>query len=235
MKRRDLIRTLAIISLFFSFFYFLSNFHQISLGPMSFLHSLKQKAFNFFRARDYLRKELEFLREVNKQMLNLVLDLKEAGLREQNKDLQNFPANVILYQNFLGKKFLIIDKGASHGLKLDTIVIGKNKELVGKIDKLSKNFSRIELIVNSSFIASAISLKTGSQALIKSDGINIYFEPLKKEPNFELNELVITSGKDGIYPKGLKIGLVTDDLKIKPIFDFDELQVIYILSELTQL
>ncbi|HUT96287.1 MAG TPA: rod shape-determining protein MreC [Candidatus Paceibacterota bacterium] len=137
--------------------------------------------------------------------------------------------------------WILINKGSKHGIIKDMIAISPENALVGKISEVNPSFSKITLIIQKDSVVAGIIEKNRIEGLVKRDdkgGLFIDFIP--KNENLEINERIITSGMDNLYPKGILIGKIenidTSDnqifkkIIITPAVDFSKLENVFIIK-----
>lgn len=173
--------------------------------------------FSFLTRLDDVYYEISDLKSQNQAMLSENVRLKNlfeksnflASMADMGKnskwDLQ--PAKIIGVdtQNFLG--FLLIDAGYSDDIESGIAVITKDRFLIGKIAEVNKNFSKVITIFHQD---SKIAVRTADShvfGVLIGDYIgNLKMDMVDKEKIISEGELVITSGRDGVFPEGLIIG-----------------------------
>ena len=101
-----------------------------------------------------------------------------------------------------------INKGTRDGLKSDMAVISP-AGVVGRIVTPSARAAKVQLLIDRNAAAGAMDERTRVQGVVVGTGDNI----LRMEYVAELGEVkagdsVVTSGVDGIYPKGFVIGRI---------------------------
>lgn len=138
-------------------------------------------------------------------------------------------------------KVLRINKGQDDGLKVMSPVITING-LVGYVYRLSSNYSDILTILDQNNRVDAIVSRTRSHGIV--EGISSFKCRLKhvvRTENIEDGDEVVTAGLGNIYPKGIKIGIVsnvdkenfgmTQEIEITPAVDFHRLEEVVVLIE----
>lgn len=110
---------------------------------------------------------------------------------------------------------LIVDKGLNDGLREDMAVLA-NGALIGKITAIGKSSARVSLITDPEIRVAVISERTRAGGLtygIARGRCIMKFIP--KDADVKADDLVVSSGLSGIYPKGILVGKVLD-IKIEP-------------------
>jgi rod shape-determining protein MreC len=134
---------------------------------------------------------------------------------------------------------VIINKGKKHGLEKGMPVVVPDG-VVGQVSVVSESYSRVILIVDRLSSVDAIVQKSRARGIIqgKSADTCLFNYALRKH-DFSIGDVVITSGNDGVYPKGLRIGSITNNLKfssgifqdveITPFVDFEKLEEVLVV------
>lgn len=103
---------------------------------------------------------------------------------------------------------ITIDKGASHGLAADMAVISP-AGVVGRVILSSGRASKVQLLIDGNAAAGALIERTRVQGVVVGVGDGtLRMEYVPGTSDVKMGDLVVTSGIDGIYPKGFVIGTV---------------------------
>lgn len=174
-----------------------------------------------------LKKENEILREA-----------LEIGLEKEFKLTLSQVTGKDIFQDFI-----LIDRGAKDGILEDLPVITQQKVLVGKINEVYRNFSKVLLISHprSSFDGKIfVTRDTEVFGRVQGKGnLRILFDLIPKEKEIAEGDLVVTSALAGVFPEGLLIGEISQVTKsdlepfqaaqIQPGFDIGDLEKLFIL------
>tara|TARA_B100002052_G_C15826067_1_gene572964 strand:+ start:381 stop:1235 length:855 start_codon:yes stop_codon:yes gene_type:complete len=194
----------------------------ISSSPIKFTSATKDffiRHVMVYEQNEKLRSEIE---ELKKQKFN------NSYLQTQNKqlndvvklnkrlDFSTVGAKIILDKNSPYINSVIINKGTNSGIKLGMPVLSKG-HLVGRIVEVNFISSRILLLNDLNSKIPVVISPNGDQAILSGIG--------KKEPSLDYlpenfypedDNLVYTSGKDGVLVSGISIGkLFMDEGRIK--------------------
>lgn len=131
---------------------------------------------------------------------------------------------------------LTILKGRKDNIAINSAVVNDDG-LIGTINKVNKNSSRVLLITNRE---SEVSVKVNNTyGILKFENNKLIVKSINNYEDIEIGDEVITSGL-GNLPKGIKVGIVskvlTNDLGIEKNIvvesnvNFDELDYVAILS-----
>src|SRR5580700_9100120 len=102
-----------------------------------------------------------------------------------------------------------IDKGYNDGVKTDMAVI-TGDGVVGKVLRTYRTSSLVLLIDDQTSGVGAILDKTRLQGILRGTSSGeVVLEKVMSDETVPPGELVLTSGGDGIFPKGLVVGRVT--------------------------
>ena len=105
-------------------------------------------------------------------------------------------------------KTILINKGTSHGLRVDLPVVA-DQGVVGRIIEASWHASKILLLIDENSNIDALVEDTRIQGILQgagSSGCSLKYIP--KTETVALGNIVISSGLSGLYPKGLLLGVV---------------------------
>lgn len=199
--------------------------------------------------------------DLNKENLalrqgNLILEAETAALKEvkRENDILREALNIskseqqiqevasVVGKDIQGTQdWILINRGSKHGIFKDMVVISPENALVGKISEVNYSFSKATLIIQKDSVVAGIIENNRIEGLIKRDdkgGLFIDFIP--KSENMEIDERIITSGMDNLYPKGILIGKIesidTSDnqifkkITITPAVDFSKLEEVFIIK-----
>ncbi|MGQ9570170.1 MAG: rod shape-determining protein MreC [Thermodesulfovibrionales bacterium] len=103
----------------------------------------------------------------------------------------------------------LLDKGLSAGIRKDMIAI-TSKGLVGKISEVSNSYSHLLLLTDINFSV-AVRLREGRlEGIVSGTGLKkcqLKYIPYDEE--VKNGDILITSGLDSLFPKGIPVGYVS--------------------------
>ena len=187
-------------------------------------------------------------KNINESLEKEIEELKDT--LELNKTLTEYdPVNATIMSRNKSYWFnqITIDKGKKAGIKKDMAVITKNG-LLGKISKVSNYSSEIKLItsddVNYKVSVAIKTNNTDNYAILngydKKNGL-IKVTGIDKTTQVQKDDIVLTSGLGGLFPRGIYIGTVekiesdkynlSKNLYIKTKQDFNNIHYVTILKE----
>jgi rod shape-determining protein MreC len=137
-------------------------------------------------------------------------------------------------------KTVTIDKGSRHGLRPDMAVIAPSG-IVGRIVVPSVNAAKVQLLIDSQAAAGAIIERRESRAqgLVVGTGKDLLrMDHVSEVADVAVGDTVVTSGIEGIYPKGFVIGRVEvvekkgpaySMILVRPAVDFSSLEEVLVV------
>jgi rod shape-determining protein MreC len=136
------------------------------------------------------------------QRLRRLLDFKNAVKAEA------IPAQVVVHDPSGWFQTLIVDKGALDGVGADMPVVN-DEGVVGRVMDVSEHYARVVLITDpASAIDGMIERNRMRGVLAGKDASSCLLKYVRGNFDVQIGDLIITSGKDGIFPKGLRLGRV---------------------------
>jgi rod shape-determining protein MreC len=158
-----------------------------------------------------LRKKMESL-QVESQKLP-ELERENQRLRSLLK-LTEQKHNSMIAARVIGEdvvnwfKCIIIDKGKDQGVREKMPVITP-AGVVGQAVEVSRWHSKVMIINDTNSAIDAYVSGKQTRGIIEGTGqTTLKMKYVRKNDEIEVGDKLITSGKDGIYPKGMAIGLV---------------------------
>lgn len=201
------------------------------------IKDLSQENIQLQQENKELQAEISQLKEVEQenQVLRQGLEISKKG------QLVMEMASVIGKDVQVAGEWILIDKGAKQGIEKDMAVISQEMALVGKIVEVMPSFSKVMLITNKESIVAAIVEKGRNEGLVKKESKGkLFMDFIPRTEKLEIDERIITSGMDNIYPKGIFIGKIENiDLSqnqlfqkvtIAPAVDFSKLEKVFIVK-----
>jgi rod shape-determining protein MreC len=131
-----------------------------------------------------------------------------------------------------------IDKGSTSGLKTDMAVIAPSG-VVGRIVVPSARSAKVQLLVDRNAAAGALVERSRAQGVVVGSGDDrLQMDYVSEVSDIVVGDIVVSSGIDGIYPKGFVIGHVESVEKsggayrrivVKPSVDFRSLEEVLVV------
>ena len=185
------------------------------------------------------------------------LQAENALLKHENNELRNqlnFFSSSSLYSvgsevkvDVIGKNIeplgntLVLDRGASVGIKKGNPVIIGTGVIIGKIARVEEDISIVQLLTdNQSKIAATIVNKDKTIGLVEGGyeiSVRMNFIPQNEEVH--ISDIVVTSGLEKDIPRGLLIGKIESIQKeahhpfqqaiIAPVIPFDKIRIVSVI------
>ncbi|MFM8403197.1 MAG: rod shape-determining protein MreC [Candidatus Limnocylindrus sp.] len=141
--------------------------------------------------------------------LQAVLDLRST-IRFSSVAVQ-----VVARDFDIGRRLVVIDRGARDGIQVGDVVIGAGYTLAGRVIEVSDASAQVRLMSDPEFSVTAEIASTGAIGLIKGRGANpLAFEDIDSLREVAIGAEVTTSGIElsetlrSAFPRGLSIGRV---------------------------
>jgi rod shape-determining protein MreC len=170
-----------------------------------------------------------------------VVMLEEALALRLSLPIETITARVIAGDPTPGFPAVTIDRGSADGIRANMAVIAP-RGVVGRIyGRLEEHAAQVQLIVGRSAGAAAYLERTGAGGNVIGGAQD---PPLRLDdvPNLvdvQLGDLVLTSGLDGIFPRGYTLGRVERaergsgtyrEIAVRPTVDFSNLQYVLVVT-----
>jgi rod shape-determining protein MreC len=196
------------------------------------------------KQNEELRRAVAAATERNRQLAEIELS------NQRLRTLLNFQQSIskrVVAAEIIGKdpspwfKTFIVDKGDADGIeKGSSVVIPEG--IVGQIIEVGKHYSKVLLIIDPNSAVDALVQRTRSRGLIKGGiGGKCLFKYVLRKHDIQVGDSVISSGLDGVYPKGLYIGKVSgvvrrnagifQEVTVIPGVDFEELEQVLVMAK----
>lgn len=194
-----------------------ATFRRVVYGYLD-LREARRQSQDFSRELDQLRIEAQRLRREASQAkrLQALLDFR------QELPLLTVAAQVIGSSGNEASQIVILDKGSNAGLHPDLPVIVPGG-VIGKVLRVFGDTSQVILLTDAN--SGVASLLESSRVHGVLRGTNRPLSKLTYVINGEpvtVGEILVTSGEDRIYPKGLPLGVV---VSVRPGSEFQEIEV----------
>ena len=157
--------------------------------------------------------------------------------REQRVD--TIAAGVIGASASLDFRGITIDRGTTHTVNANMAVIAP-AGLVGRVVTPTAHASKVQLMIDQNAAAGALVERTRAQGIVVGTGVEMLrmnFVPVTAD--VKAGDTVVTSGVDGIYPKGFVIGKVEQvdngngiykNIRVRPSVEFNRLEDVLVVK-----
>lgn len=177
---------------------------------------------------------------------NLKLRQSEGDLRRlrsllayaEQFDMQTSMAQTIMLDTAGRFKSIIIDRGSSDGVEVNDVVANANG-LVGRVVLVTSDMAKIQLVTDNNCAVGALVERTRRQGVVRGNGTTaIQMFDIPSLADVQPGDRVLTAGIDGIYPKGIPIGMITRSdtgqslfktIAVKPSVDFGTVEEVIVI------
>jgi rod shape-determining protein MreC len=158
---------------------------------------------------------------------------------QQDLPVETIPASVIGASASLDFRGVTIDRGSSTGVTANMAVIAPTG-LVGRIVTPTAHASKVQLLIDRYAAAGALVERTRAQGIVigsSQDVLQMNF--VAATADVKVGDAIVTSGVDGIYPKGFAIGKVehVDNgngiykaIRVRPSVEFNKLEEVLVVK-----
>ena len=226
----------------------IAPFQKASTSSIRFVRDIWRHYFfmvNVAKENDNYRKALNKAFENN-------IQLKELKLSNHRlRNLLNFEKTMtdrVLSAEVIGKdpspwfKTVLIDKGKNDGVETGMAVVVP-KGIAGQITDVFANYSKVLLIIDHNSAVDALVQNDRARGIIKGGTAEqCFFKYVLRKHDIKIGDIVVSSGLDGVFPKGLAVGYVSGVIKPKsgifqevtvtPYVDFEKLEEVLIVLNL---
>lgn len=157
-------------------------------------------------------------------------------LRSQT-ELATVAAGVIAGSASPDFRTLTIDKGTTDGLRADMAVIAPSG-VVGRVVTPGARAAKVQLLIDRNAAAGALVERSRAQGVAEGTGGDLRLNYLSATADVTVGDAVVTSGIDGIYPKGFVVGHIESVgrggggfgvVAIRPAVDFSSLEGVLVV------
>jgi rod shape-determining protein MreC len=217
---------------------------------------------HFFRNTWHNYIDLHDVRKQNRELQDELarLRLEQARLQTEAGESQRLRALLDFKERYVGQtiaaevigtsgsdlsRVIQIDKGSRAGVKPDMAVITPDG-IVGKVKEVAPLSSQVLMINDRESGAGVILQNSRLRGVLHGVGQgDLQIGDVMSDEKVDVGEPVVTSGGDGVYPKGLPVGTVTKVagdseggpfllVKIKPAANLDRLEQVLVVTRVAE-
>jgi len=194
------------------------------------------------RENDELRRQLSQALAQNDR--NREIELTNARLRHLLAFKQSVNRPVISAE-VIGKnpspwfKAVIVDKGRNDGVAVGFPVVVP-KGIVGQVTEVSAYYAKVLLLIDQNNAADGLVQRTRARGIVRGTSADqCVFKYVLRKDDIRVGDTIISSGLDGVYPKGLRIGRVAgvvkrnsgifQDVIVTPFADFEKIEEVLVV------
>lgn len=189
-----------------------------------------------------LKSELDALRMENSRYCELISTherLRELLCFRNSIDLPVIAAQVIARDPTGWFKSALIDKGTRSGVILNMPVVNASG-VVGRVVSVSPNYAKVLLIIDQNSAVDCLVQRSRQRGIVK--GLSEHtckLDYVVKSTDVKPEDVLVTSGLGGVFPKGLPVGCVLNvkeisgrlfsDIEVRPYVDFSKLEEVLVI------
>jgi rod shape-determining protein MreC len=214
---------------------FISPFQELVTRTTRFTRDIWYQYFYLVtvtRQNQILRTRLNQALEVNNQW---------------QEDFEKTISEMVVAAEVIGKdpsawfKTVIIDKGKADGLTRGLPVV-MPQGIAGQVVEVSNHYSKVMLIIDRNSAVDALVQRTRARGVIKGESTDrCHLDFVLRKNDVRVGDSVVSSGLDGVYPKGLRLGFVAEVIEhdadifheviVTPYVDFEKLEEVLVVLE----
>jgi len=151
------------------------------------------------------------------------LNLPESTIAIPANSLRLIRSRVIARDITTLKRFFTITCGANDGVQIGSAVIVP-EGVVGRVIMVTPHQALVQTIFEPDFRVAVMNARTREIALAHPDQKQkLILDYVNKNADFRIGDTIVTSGLGGIFPKGLRLGVVVEtpeqpDALFKPVY-----------------
>jgi rod shape-determining protein MreC len=223
------------------------SFSEVQRATMTTIEGVRNLWSGYVALRKVEEENVSLKQEVAALQVRLQVERAEAQrtdhlrqlleLRERAQ-LDTVAAEVIAGAANPDFRTVTIDKGSSEDLATDMAVISP-AGVVGRVILPSRRASQVQLLIDRNAAAGALIERTRVQGVVMGIGDGtLKMQYVPGTADVKTGDLVVTSGIDGIYPKGFVIGTVDrvdrglgafHEIVVRPAVEFTRLEEVLVV------
>lgn len=134
---------------------------------------------------------------------------------------------------------ITIDRGTADGVRPDLAVIAPAGVVGRVIGQVGPRAARVQLLIDRTAAAGALIERSRAAGVVVGGDSTLRMEYVSNLADVRPGDVVVTSGIDGIYPKGFRIGQVEQvergaglykTIRVRPAVDFASLELVLVVA-----
>ena len=222
----------------------------ITYYPQKLIYLISDNILNTWQ--DYMnlvnvRQENIKLKEDIRKLRLEKFELAEAKIQNDRLkkllDFKEIPSYPIVSANVIGgspsllrSEIIVVDRGTRDGI-LQGMPVASSEGIVGKVLTVGNRSSEILLLTDPVSAIDAFVHRTRVRGIVKGAGSGCTMEYIEQNSDISVGDNIISSGKEGFFPKGVIIGTVTDvetkgsflSAQVSPFVDLESLEEVVII------
>jgi rod shape-determining protein MreC len=197
---------------------------------------------NTARENDHLKKELARAWAHNDRLTETVQEnrrLRRLLDFQQAVGLDVLPAEVIGKDPSPWFRSVIIDKGRLSGVRKGQPVVTA-QGIAGQVAEVAERYAKVLLIIDQNTAVDTLVQRSRARGLVTgTSDERCIFKYVVRQDDVQVGDVLISSGLDGVFPKGLKVGSVSavekagadifQEVMVAPSVDFATLEEVLVI------
>ena len=135
------------------------------------------------------------------------------GIQERNRSFKLLTAEVIARSPGEWATTISLDKGSNQGIAVNDLVITEEGNMVGYVSNVAPTYCDVTTVIDTNMQAGALVTRTREAAIAEGDYTlmsegNLRLSYLEPDSDVVIGDTVETSGRGGVFPKGIMIGTI---------------------------
>ena len=231
--------------------FFVAPFQNVVSISLNFVKDIWNNYFilvSVSRENERLKKELNAAIFKNSRLKEL--ELSNTRLRKLLEFKKKNPGNFISAE-VVGRdpspwfKTVIIDKGSEDNVIKGVPVVIPNG-IAGQVIDVASHYSKVLLINDRNSSVDALVQRIRARGVVKGESMDkCRLQYVLRKNDIKVGDVIISSGLDGVFPKGLPIGYISGIVKrnsgmfqevtVTPYVDFEKLEEVLVLLNFSKL
>jgi len=191
-----------------------------------------------------LHAQVDELEEANLQLREALVAsgrLQHIALMREQYEVPMLPAELVGVDTSPWFQSVLLDRGRDRGVRSGMPVISE-QGLVGLVTATSTRSAKATLMIDRQTAIDGVVQRSRARGIVRGEGSDeLSFEFVARGSDVQKDDQVITSGLDGVYPKGLLIGTIDSvsdagshllrTASIRPAVDFRRLEQVFVMLQ----
>ncbi|BBO72088.1 hypothetical protein DSCA_60180 [Desulfosarcina alkanivorans] len=137
-------------------------------------------------------------------------------------------------------KTVIVDKGTRNGVRQGAPVVVP-EGIAGVVVEASAGYAKVLLLIDPNSAVDALVQQTRARGIVKGGGGDYcVFDYVLRKHEIGVGDTVVSSGLDGVFPKGLRVGRISEIVRLNagifqkvsvtPYVDFETLEELFVIA-----
>lgn len=189
-----------------------------------------------------LRERISVMAEENLQLREALVAsgrLQQIAEMREGFEIPMLPSELVGGDASPWFRSVLFDRGRVHGVRSGMPVISEDG-LVGLVTSASRYSARSMLLLDRQSAVDGTVQRSRARGIVRGRGVDdLEFEFVVRGGDVRVDDVIVTSGLGGVYPKGLRIGRVTkvsdpgarliQHATIAPAVDFGRLEQVFVM------